>query len=89
MRISNKGQVIWLQQLVSAGAAYVLPRRGGGCRDVSPTLDGVLHRRQNGAMNRSADWLDQAQADLELAGVSAAAGYSPYPLLLVRANMWP
>jgi hypothetical protein len=25
-------------------------------------------------MNRSADWLHQAQADLELAGVSAAAG---------------
>ncbi|MFM8276346.1 MAG: HEPN domain-containing protein [Cyanobium sp.] len=26
-------------------------------------------------MNRSADWLHQAQADLELAGVSAAAGH--------------
>jgi hypothetical protein len=26
-------------------------------------------------MNRSADWLHQAQADLELAGVSAAAGF--------------
>ncbi len=31
--------------------------------------------RHNGAMNRSADWLHQAQADLELAGVSAAAGH--------------
>jgi hypothetical protein len=30
--------------------------------------------RHNGAMNRSADRLHQAQADLELAGVSAAAG---------------
>jgi hypothetical protein len=27
-------------------------------------------RHQNGGMNRSADWLHQAQADLELAGVS-------------------
>jgi HEPN domain-containing protein len=26
-------------------------------------------------MNRSADWLHQAQADLELAGVSSAAGH--------------
>jgi len=26
-------------------------------------------------MNRSADWLHQAQADLELAGVSAVAGH--------------
>lgn len=26
-------------------------------------------------MNRSADWLHQARADLELAGVSAAAGH--------------
>jgi HEPN domain-containing protein len=31
--------------------------------------------RHNGAMNRSADGLHQAQADLELAGVSAAAGH--------------
>jgi hypothetical protein len=35
-------------------------------------LDGSRH---NGGMNRSADWLHQAQADLELAGVSAAAGH--------------
>ena len=26
-------------------------------------------------MNRSSDWLHQAQADLELAGVSASAGH--------------
>jgi HEPN domain-containing protein len=31
--------------------------------------------RHSGAMNRSADWLHQAQADLELAGVSAAADH--------------
>jgi len=36
---------------------------------------GGVGRRHNGAMNRSADWLHQAQADLELAGVSAAAGH--------------
>ncbi|MFM7169360.1 MAG: HEPN domain-containing protein [Cyanobium sp.] len=30
---------------------------------------------QNGGMNRSADWLQQAQADLNLAGVSAGAGH--------------
>jgi HEPN domain-containing protein len=32
-------------------------------------------KRQNHGMNRSADWLHQARADLELAGVSAAAGH--------------
>ena len=43
---------------------------GPACRTI-----GRSSRRHNGAMNRSADWLHQAQADLELAGVSAAAGH--------------
>ena len=41
----------------------------------SAASDLCMGGRHNGAMNRSADWLHQAQADLELAGVSAAAGH--------------
>ena len=38
----------------------------------------------NGLMNRSADWLHQAQADLELAGVSAAAKIQDRRTLAMR-----
>ena len=46
--------------------------RGSAC---SLARDLAMGGRHNGAMNRSADGLHQAQADLELAGVSAAAGH--------------
>jgi len=45
--------------------------RGGLARGTACSI----RRRHNGDMNRSGDWLHQAQADLELAGVSAAAGH--------------
>lgn len=50
----------------------------GGRVDTRLPLGWGLQRetcRENGPMNRSADWLHQARSDLELAGVSAAAGH--------------
>jgi len=44
------------------------PSLGGGQGPTPPP-------GHNAPMNRSADWLHQARADLELAGVSAAAGH--------------
>ncbi|MEI6111494.1 MAG: HEPN domain-containing protein [Cyanobium sp. ELA712] len=52
-----------------SNAEGAISARGGLARG---TARSIL-RRHNGELNRSSDWLHQAQADLELAGVSAAA----------------
>jgi hypothetical protein len=56
--------------LLRPSALWRTRLRGSDC---SLARDPAMGDRHIGAMNRSCDWLHQAQADLEQAGVSAAA----------------